>query len=385
MQNFNFYNPVHVIFGKNTIAQLKDVIDRNQKVMMIYGGGSIKKNGIYEDVMKALSGYDVVEFGGIEANPDYDTCMKAVQKGVDEKVDFLLSVGGGSVLDATKLIAAAIPYEGENAWDDIVLMNSSIEKVLPIGCVLTLPATGSEMNGNSVISWRAQNEKRAFSSKLVMPKFSILDPETTYSLSQRQTANGIVDAFVHVMEQYMTYPVNAPLQDRQAEAILQTLIEEGPKAFEDPQNYDVRANVMWSATNALNQLISCGVPQDWSTHQIGHELTALFGLDHAQTLAIVLPALLRFQKENKFEKLLQYGQRIWNLSGTDEEIVQQAIVETEEFFEAVHVPTRLKAYDIALEDALAIVFKLEKRNVKLGERGNITHKEVDAILRLAAE
>lgn len=384
MQNFQYYNPVHIVFGKNTIIQIDALIPKDQKIMIVYGGGSIKKNGVYDQVMNALVNHQVVEFGGIEANPDFDTCMKAVQLAKHENVDFLLSVGGGSVLDATKLIAAAIPFQGNNAWD-IVLMNAAVETPLPIGCILTLPATGSEMNGNSVISWRAQKEKRAFSSPLVMPKFSILDPETTYSLSERQSANGIVDAFVHVMEQYMTYPVNAPLQDRQAEAILLTLIEEGPKVFVDPDNYDVRANIMWSATNALNQLINCGVPQDWTTHQIGHELTALFGLDHAQTLAIILPAVLRFQKQHKYEKLLQYGQRILNLSGTDEEIVDQAIVKTEAFFKAVHVPTRLKEYDIALEDALEIVPKLEKRNVKMSERGNITYKEVESILRLAAE
>ena len=296
MLNFTYYNPVQSVFGRGSIAELPKVMPACEKVLLTYGGGSIKRNGVYEQVHAALKGRRLLEFGGIEPNPRYETCMKAVELARAEGVDFLLAVGGGSTIDGTKFIAAAVPYKAKDPWDMLTNWARVPANPLPLGCVLTLPATGSEMNGGAVVSRESTNEKLFFHSPHVFPRFSILDPETTYSLPARQTANGVVDAFVHTTEQYLTYPADAPLQDRQAEAILLTLVEEGPKALADPQNYAVRANLMWCATQALNGLIGCGVPQDWTTHMIGHELTALYGIDHAQSLAIVLPGVLQHQQ-----------------------------------------------------------------------------------------
>ncbi len=384
MWNFTFHNPVKIVFGKGTIAELANLVPPEHKIMMTYGGGSIKRNGVYDQVMAALKGRALLEFGGIEPNPRYETLMRAVEQVKAEDVGFLLAVGGGSVLDGTKFIAAAAKYTGDDPWD-ILAKDTSVNAALPLGAVLTLPATGSEMNGNAVISRESTREKLAFSSPLVYPRFSILDPETTYSLPPRQVANGIVDAFVHVAEQYLTYDVNAPLQDRQAEAILLTLIEQAPKVQADPQNYDVRANLMWCATQALNGLIGCGVPQDWATHNIGHELTALFGLDHGQTLAIVLPAVLKHERTRKAGKLLQYAQRVWDIQGLgDEETIDAAIARTEEFFQSVGVPTRLSDYGIKLADCQAIVERFRERGWKFGEHKAIGAQEVGEILALCA-
>ena len=345
MENFSYHNPVKIIFGRLTIAQLANEIPANAKVLMTYGGGSIKKNGVYEQVKTALAGFDLLEFGGIEPNPHYETCMKAVELIRKEKVAFLLAVGGGSVVDGTKLIAAAVSFAG-NPWD-IVARRAPFASALPIGVVLTLPATGTEMNGNSVVTRAATQEKLSFSSPLVYPKFSILDPETTYSLPPRQISNGVVDAFVHVAEQYMNPPANAPLQDYYAESILKVLIEEGPRALSAPQDYNVRANVMWAATMALNGLIACGVPQDWSTHEIGHELTALHGLDHGQTLAVVMPGVWRTLRAQKFDKLLQMGERVFGIAGgSPEERVEAAIDATENFFRSLGTKTKLAEYGL---------------------------------------
>lgn len=345
MENFSYHNPVKIIFGRQTIAQLANEIPANAKVLMTYGGGSIKKNGVYEQVKTALAGFDLLEFGGIEPNPHYETCMKAVELIRKEKVAFLLAVGGGSVVDGTKLIAAAVSFAG-NPWD-IVARRAPFASALPIGVVLTLPATGTEMNGNSVVTRAATQEKLSFSSPLVYPKFSILDPETTYSLPPRQISNGVVDAFVHVAEQYMNPPANAPLQDYYAESILKVLIEEGPRALSAPQDYNVRANVMWAATMALNGLIACGVPQDWSTHEIGHELTALHGLDHGQTLAVVMPGVWRTLRAQKFDKLLQMGERVFGIAGgSPEERVEAAIDATENFFRSLGTKTKLAEYGL---------------------------------------
>lgn len=350
MENFSYHNPVKIIFGRQTIGRLANEIPANAKVLLTYGGGSIKKNGVYEQVKAALTGVNLLEFGGIEPNPHYETCMKAVELIRREKVTFLLAVGGGSVVDGTKLIAAAVHFEGE-PWD-IVAKHAPFTAALPVGVVLTLPATGTEMNGNSVVTRAATQEKLSFSSPLVYPKFSILDPETTYSLPPRQISNGVVDAFVHVAEQYVNPPANAPLQDYCAESILKVLIEEGAKALSTPLDYNVRANVMWAATMALNGLIACGVPQDWSTHDIGHELTALYGLDHGQTLAVVMPGVWRTLRRQKLDKLLQMGARVFGISsGSPEERAEAAIDATERFFQSLGTKTRLSDYGL---DASAI-------------------------------
>lgn len=372
MFNFSYQNPTRIVFGEGQISQLANLVPKGAKVLLTYGGGSIKHNGVYQQVLQALEGFEVVEFSGIEPNPSFETLLKAVELVKTENITYLLPVGGGSVVDGTKFIAAAVPFEGD-PWD-ILAKKSPVTQAMPLGCVLTLPATGTESNGNSVVTRYSTQEKLSFASPLVYPQFAVLDPTVTFSLPPKQVANGVVDAFVHVMEQYMTYPVNAAVQDRFAEGLLLTLIEQGPLALKEPQNYDVRANVMWAATMALNGLIGQGVPQDWATHMIGHELTALYGLDHAQTLAIVLPALLQQQRSQKRAKLIQYGQRVFNLQHSDEErLIDETIAHTRAFFEQMGVPTRMADYGIKADAVDALVAKLEQhRMFKLGEHGDIT-------------
>jgi NADP-dependent alcohol dehydrogenase len=385
MNNFTYCNPVKIVFGKGTIAELPKLIPDDLKVMMLYGGGSIKRNGVYEQVLKSMTGRRMTEFGGIEPNPRYETCMKALQRIRSEGCDFLLAVGGGSVLDGTKFIASAYYYNGGDPWDFMRDGNKIPRQALPIGDVLTLPATGSEMNGFAVVSRDSTNEKLAFGSPNIYPKFSVLDPATTVTLPPRQTANGIVDAFAHVLEQYLTYDVGTPLQDRQAEAILLTLIEEGPKVMADPNNYNVRANVMWAATNALNGLIGCGVAQDWSTHMIGHEITAIYGLDHAQTLALIYPGVMRHFCQRKRQKLLQYAQRVWGLAtGGEDARIEAAIEKTDEFFRSLGVGTRLADYKIPAEVGKLVADRLAKRGQPLGEHGDIKPSDVQAIIGLRA-
>lgn len=384
MENFEYRNPVKILFGRGQIANIASEIPAGARILMTYGGGSIRANGVYEQVKAALAGRHLGEFGGIEPNPDYDTLMRAVKKIRAEKLDYLLSVGGGSVLDGTKFIAAAVPFAGE-AWD-LLAKKAPVVSALPIGCVLTLPATGSEMNTFAVVSRRSTGDKLALGSPLLYPQFSVLDPETTFTLPPRQTANGVVDAFAHVLEQYMTFPAAAPLQDRMAEAILLSLIEDGPRALANPCDYDARASVMWSATMALNGLIAVGVPQDWTTHMIGHEITALHGLDHAQTLAAVFPATLTARREGKREKLLQYAGRVWGIrDGEPEARIDCAIVRTRDFFESLGVPTRLGAYGIGPEVAQEVAMRFEKRGWHaLGERGDVGPAKVAEILELCA-
>ena len=384
MQNFEYQNPVKILFGKGQIAAIGKEIPAEARILLTYGGGSIKKNGVYDQVRTALAGRKVEEFGGIEPNPRYETLMRAVEKVRAGNIDFLLAVGGGSALDGTKFIAVAAPFAGE-PWD-IVSKGARATSAVPLGAVLTLPATGSEMNSFSVVTKWATREKLAFGNPLLYPRFSVLDPETTFSLPPRQVSNGIVDAFVHTLEQYMTYPVNSPLQDRMAEAILVTLIEEGPKTLAQPRDYEARANFMWAATMALNGLIAVGVPQDWATHMIGHEITALHGLDHAQTLAIVSPSMLTVKSDTKREKLLQFAERVWGIrEGTAEARIAAGIERMRRFFEQVGVPTRLSAYGVGPETAAVVAGRLQKRGwTALGERKDITPAVVERILTLAA-
>lgn len=380
MYNFEYKNPVKIIFGKNTISKVANEVPKNAKILMTFGGGSIKKTGVYDQVKNALKDFNLLEFGGIEANPHYETCMKAVEIVKNEKIDFLLSVGGGSVLDATKFIAAAAFYKNGDPWD-ILEKQATVEETIAIGAVLTLPATGSEMNGNSVITKHSTLEKLAFSSPKVMPQFSILDPECVFTLPTKQVANGIVDAFVHVMEQYLTFDVNSPIQDRFAESILSTLIEEGPKVLANRKDYDAAANFMWSATVALNGLIGVGVPQDWATHTIGHELTAFHGIDHAQTLAVVLPGIMNYKRDNKKGKILQYGKRIWGITnGTDQERIDTSISKTVEFFESLGIATKLPEYHVPKESVSKITARFKTRDFKFGEKTDIGYQEVEEIL-----
>ncbi|NIH22748.1 iron-containing alcohol dehydrogenase [Providencia heimbachae] len=373
MNNFEFYNPTRIVFGEGKIAELNRLIPENAKVLILFGGESARKSGTLDEVERALGSRKIGLFGGIEANPRYETLVKAVDKIESEGFDFLLAVGGGSVIDGTKFVAAAVNYPGDR-WEVVTSGGSTINKALPFGTVLTLPATGSEMNKGSVITREELHSKLAFMSDKVFPKFSILDPVKTYTLPPRQISNGVVDAFVHIIEQYLTYPVNANVQDVFAEGLLKTLIDIGPKALEAPENYDIRANLMWTATLALNGLIGAGVPQDWSTHMLGHEITVLYGLDHAQTLAVILPSMLIEKLPQKQAKLAQYAEQVWGIhEGTEKEKALKAIELTRKFFEEMQVKTRLTDYNLSQDVIEPLVKSLEAHNmIKLGEHQDIT-------------
>lgn len=382
MKNFTFYNPTRIHFGQDQISKLSKEIPIDARVLVIYGGGSIKSNGVYDQVKSALTKHEWFEFSGIEPNPKYNTAMKALDIIKNEGIDYLLAVGGGSVIDAVKFIAAAALFEGDNPWD-MLTKQAKVKQAIPFGVVLTLPATGSESNSGSVMT--RNGNKLFFGSSLIYPVFAILDPSVTLSLSDRQISNGVIDAFVHTVEQYLTYPVNAKIQDRFAEGILQTLIEDGPKALQDKNNLEVRGNLMWSATMALNGLIGVGVPQDWTTHMIGHELTALYDIDHARTLSIVFPSVLKVRRKQKREKLIQYGKRVWQLYYSDEEkIIDQAIAKTIEFFKIMQVPTSLTDVDLTTNVIEEVLNQLEQHNmVALSEHQDITIDVSRKILQLA--
>ncbi|WP_429216195.1 alcohol dehydrogenase [Aeromonas veronii] len=374
MNNFTLHTPTKILFGQGQLAQLREQLPSDARVMITYGGGSVVRSGLLEQIRNELAGMTLFEFGGIEPNPAYETLMDAVELARAERVDFLLAVGGGSVLDGTKFIAAAAHYDlAKDPWHILETVGSEVRSAIPLGSMLTLPATGSEMNMGAVITRRSSGDKVHFFSPFVMPRFAVLDPVLTYTLPERQVANGVVDAFVHIVEQYLTYPVNAKVQDRFAEGLLLTLIEEGPKALAEPHNYEVRANIMWSATMALNGLIGAGVPQDWATHMLGHELTALHGLDHAQTLAVVLPALLQAKRKQKHAKLLQYAERVWGLnSGSEAERIDDAIAATRDFFERMGVKTRLRDYGLKDLGIDTLIGKLGEHGMtRLGEHGDI--------------
>ncbi|WP_368195381.1 iron-containing alcohol dehydrogenase [Aeromonas sp. R2-2] len=382
MYNFQYANPTRICFGEGQIACLPDLIPPGSRLLVLYGGGSIKQNGVYEQLTRALEGVTWQEFSGIGANPRFELLMEAVALVKRERIDFLLAVGGGSVVDGTKFVAAAACYEGDDPWD-ICGKQASVHKALPMGCVLTLPATGSESNPTSVVS--RGDVKISFRSPLVQPQFAVLDPTTTYSLPPRQTGNGVVDAFVHIAEQYLTFPVGGEVQDRLAEGLLQVLVENGPKALAEPTNYQVRANLMWAASLALNGLIGCGVPQDWASHAIGHQLTALYGLDHGQSLAVVLPALLRERAAQKQEKLAQFAERVWHSSREDYALrIEEAIIRTEQFFQQMGLGTRLADYGLSESCIPAVCSNLKRvGRTALGEQQDIDPDQVARILARA--
>lgn len=384
MNNFEYKNPTKIIFGKNTIEKLTSEIPADAKVLMLYGGGSIKKNGIYDQVKTALAKVDMIEFGGIPANPEYETLMEALKVIKDEKVTYLLAVGGGSVIDGTKFLSAAALYSGDEPWE--MLKNKERpNKGLPFGTVLTLPATGSEMNSGLVVSRKETKEKLSMGGPALFPTFSILDPQVITSIPKRQLANGITDAFTHVLEQYMTYPAGGLLQDRFAESILQTLVEVAPTVVEDPTNYEAASNFMWSCTMALNGLIQQGVPGDWAIHMMGHELTALFGIDHARTLAVVTPSHYKYNFEAKKEKLAQYAERVWNVTeGSIDDKAYAAIEKTEAFFHQLGIDTKLSDYTKDYEGtAEEIAKRFTERGWKLGERQALLPDDAEKIVKMA--
>ena len=382
MLDFDFYNPTHLVFGSNRLAELDKLVPASARVMITYGGQSAKKFGTIDRVTDALKDRYVVEFGGIEANPRYETLIEAVEVAKREKIDFLLAVGGGSVMDGTKYIALAAKQEADQ-YAGLLLhgfMPVPVNEALPLGCVVTLPATGSEANAFGVIT--KDGHKLPFMSPITFPKFSFLDPELTQTLPKKQIANGVTDAFVHVVEYYLTYPVNAKVQDRIAEGVLKTLIEDGPVTYQDNDDLEARKNFIWSATTALNGSIGAGTPGDFATHMIGHELTAIYGIDHGRTLAIVLPSLLRERKDKKRAKLLQFAERVWDIrDGSEDEKIELAIQKTEQFFNALDVPTTLSAYEIGDEGIDKIVANLEKLGMTaLSETGDLTLDIVRKIL-----
>ncbi len=385
MLNFELYNPTNLIFGKGQITKLSSLVPKNTKILLAYGGGSIFKNGTHDQVIKNLEGFDIVEFGGIEANPHFETLMKAVQIIKDQNIGFILAVGGGSVIDGVKFISAAVKFDG-NPMEILHKRMQIANNAVPFGTVLTLPATGSEMNSGAVITIEETQEKLAFGGSAMFPKFSICDPTVIESLPKRQIQNGVIDAYTHVLEQYLTYPHDAILQDRIAESVLQTLVEIGPGVVENPTDYKLASNFMWSCTMALNGLLNKGVPVDWATHMIGHELTALYGIDHARTLAIIGPNLYRTMFETKKDKLAQYGERVWNVTGTTvDEKAKQAIEKTVAFFHTMGMDTKLSDYTENYENtANFIVERFDKRGWKgLGEKQNITLEKVKEIVELS--
>ncbi|PTS91964.1 NADH-dependent alcohol dehydrogenase [Pedobacter sp. HMWF019] len=385
MQNFEFKNPTKILFGKGQIENLGKEIPKGAKVLMLYGGGSIKKNGVYEQVKQGLNGFEYLEFSGIPANPEYEVLMQALKIIKEENITFLLAVGGGSVIDGTKFLSSAALYTGTEPWD-ILRKSIRTEKGMPFGAVLTLPATGSEMNSGAVITRAETQEKLGMGGPGLFPEFSILDPQVVASIPKRQLANGITDAFTHVLEQYMTYPVQAYLQDRFAESILQTLIEIAPRVIKDPADYEAAANFMWCCTMALNGLIQKGVPGDWAIHAMGHELTALYGIDHARTLAVIAPSHYRYFLKSKKEKLAQYGARVWGVKGaTTEEIAKAAIAKTEDFFHSLDINTKLSEYTDQYQGTAEKIAKrfTDRSWMGLGEHKTLTPSDAEKIVEMS--
>jgi NADP-dependent alcohol dehydrogenase len=385
MNNFDFKNPTKILFGKGKIATISKEIPQGAKVLVLYGGGSIKKNGIYEQVMEALSDFKVEEFGGIPANPEYKILMDALKVIKEKNIDFLLAVGGGSVIDGVKFLSAAVNYDGDEPWE-ILTKHIRTNEGFPFGTVLTLPATGSEMNSGAVVTRKETKEKLAMGGPGLFPIFSVLDPSVVASVPQRQIANGLTDAFTHVLEQYMTYPIEALLQDRFAESIMQTLIEVAPKIMANPSDYKAASNFMWSCTMALNGLIQKGVPTDWAIHMMGHELTALFGIDHARTLAIITESHYEYNFETKKEKLAQYAERVWNVTeGTLEEKAKAGIKKTTEFFHSLEIKTKLSDYTKDYEGTAQEIAKRfnERGMTKIGEHRSLTPSDAEKIVEMA--
>lgn len=369
MQNFVFQNPTKLVFGRGQIALLSDLIDKSRKVLLTFGGGSVKRNGVYDQVKAALKDHQTVEFWGIEPNPKVETLRKAVALGLEEKVDLILAVGGGSVLDGTKLIAAGIAMPETDPW--AIVKTGNAAKQIPFASVMTLPATGSEMNNGAVISSLETTEKFAFRG--AYPEFSILDPEATYSLPAKQIANGLADIVVHCFEQYMTTPGQSRVLDRWAEGVIATVMEIAPMIRENQTDYAVMSDYMYSATMALNNFIRMGVTQDWATHQIGHELTALHGVDHGESLAIVYPGTAQVLREQKKAKLLQFGERVLGVKdGTEDERIDETINRIEDFFKSLGLATRLSEKGIGMETIDLIQKRFNERGVHLGEAQNVT-------------
>ena len=381
---FELKNPTHILFGEGKIAALSRLVAHGTKVLLLYGGGSIKRNGVYDQVLAALRECTITEFGGIEANPHYETIMRAAGEAREAGAELVLAIGGGSVIDAAKFLASAITTDEPDAWEAF-FAGRYPARIVPVGCVLTLPATGSESNAVSVITGVEKRVKYPFANEAARPVFAIMDPSTMASLDKRQLANGAVDAFTHVLEQYLTTPANAPVQHGYSEVLLRTLIEWGPKLVAD-NTPEARENVMWAANQALNGLIGAGVSSDWATHYIGHAITALYGIDHARTLTLVMPSLLRLKRDGKRAMLARYARNVWGISEADDtKAADRAIDRTEQFFLAMGLPVRLADVAPIVISADAVVEHMSRAGqTNLGENRDIRAPEVRTILEQAA-
>lgn len=382
MVKFEYRNPTHILFGEGKMAALNSLIPTEARVLLLYGGGSIKRNGVYDQVLAALADHEVTEFGGIEVNPHYETILRAAEVARQARSDIILAIGGGSVIDAAKFLASAITAENGDPWDDFAAGRYP-KKIVPVGCVLTLPATGSESNAVSVISSITRELKIPFANEASRPAFAIMDPSTMASLDRRQLANGVVDAFTHVIEQYLTIPGNTPVQYGYSEVLLRTLIEWGPKLLEE-NSPEARENVMWAANQALNGLIGAGVRQDWSTHMIGHAITALYGIDHARTLSLVMPSLLRFKIGSKQKMLARYARNVWNVQADDDRIAAEKVIDlTEDFFRRMGLPVKAEDIESTTISPDDIMAHLERAGqIQLGELADISPKQARKILAL---
>ena len=377
MRNFRYYNPTQLCFGKGSVAKLPELIPTGTRILLVYGGGSIKRTGIYQQVMEQLEGYEVIPFGGIEPNPDCSTIDDAIALARKEQIGMILAVGGGSVSDACKVIGAGLFTEEPDSWS--MVRSRKFTRSLPVGVVLTVPATGSEMNNISVISNRAREEKFSYASQ--HPIFAILDPTYTYTLSEHQVACGIADIFMHTLEQYLTYSGQSGIMDRLAEGLLMNIFDFAPQRLLKAEDYDIACEFMLSATFGLNGMIAMGVEEDWLAHQIGHELTALCGTTHGASLMMVLPSLLTILKEPKRSKLLQMGRRVFHLDIEEpERLIETTIGEVVRFIHQLGLDASLKEAEISPDIAEQIATRFEQRGRSFGEQGIGTPAKIREIL-----
>ncbi|CAG9620988.1 iron-containing alcohol dehydrogenase [Sutcliffiella rhizosphaerae] len=384
MENFTFYNPTKLVFGKGQLNTLPEELESYGKnVLLVYGGGSIKRNGLYNEVMDQLhkAGVTVTELSGVEPNPRLSTVQKGVELCREHSIDFLLAVGGGSVIDCTKAIAAGAKYEGD-VWD-IVLRKHIATEALPFGTVLTLAATGSEMNSGSVITNWETNEKYGWGSPVTFPKFSILDPVNTFSVPKDHTVYGIVDMMSHVLEQYFHNSTNTPLQDRMCEGVLTTVMETAPKLLEDMESYEHRETILFNGTIALNGMLQMGYRGDWATHGIEHAVSAIYDIPHAGGLAILFPNWMEHVLDTNVDRFKQLAVRVFGVnekSGSDNEIALEGIRRLREFWSSLGAPSRLADYDIDDKN----IEKMAEHVMSRGAVGNfksLAYDDAVAILR----
>lgn len=377
--NFTYHNPTQIHFGPDSFAQLPELIPAEAKILLLYGGGSIKRNGVYDRVVQALAGRDWVEFGGVEANPTLETLTQAVALVREHQLDFILAVGGGSVSDGAKFIACAALYAGDG-WD-IVSGKHAVSVALPVGVVLTLAATGSESNAGAVVTRRATQQKKVFYAQAARPRFAILNPQVMLSLPDRQLENALVDAFIHVCEQYLTYPVGALVQDGYAEALMRTL-KTLADSFAQRHEIGWLQNLMWAANQALCGIVGVGMPQDWATHRIAMELTALYGMDHGRTLSVLQPWLLRETIEAKRAKLEQMGHQVFGLKQPSAEATISAI---EALYRSVNMPVHLRETDVHDPNIVPRIMQAlrDHGTAALGGHAGLDEAKTERIIRAA--